>query len=215
MLSPLFPKFANVNGSDTHEIRVGYNGARLSINLDKVTPADCQPVASVEEAEDIVLALPTVKVHEMDLNSKHVPDCFAGILIQAMYYSNNIASCTRRGAGNVILMGRGVYQKVLDANQVMRNLDLPEVHDESSVEMVGRWESRGTANSTMRIYVGDAIPEDEVAVVYVGESAAIDIAGGLLEVNGDIFLRLLADKPNALANASDYIRRFRITTVNG
>jgi hypothetical protein len=203
-VSPLFP---TIHGNVSYEVRVSATASGIAIKMEKVTPADCQLVASVEEAEDVLLAVGSVIDHEVDTDGKQVPEVFAGILIQAMRYGNTIASCSRRGSGNVILMGRDVYQKLEDAYTAIGSNGFQSVPQET----VGRWEKKGVAIGGIAVYVGDAIPADEVFVAYVGPGTAIDGPGGLLKDGDDLYLRVLSNNATALGNVEDYIRRFRVT----
>ncbi len=187
----------------------GSPGNRLSIKIERVTTTDCQPVDGIETAEDIIMNLVTPVVHEVDVPEEQLPDHYAGILIQALRYSNIIAACTRRGQGNVILMGRDVLKKVDDAYRSLGK----EGYVPRTPEMVGRWEKVGTVMSSIELFTGDAIPEDEVFIAYVGAGTAIDGPGGLIyDDNGDLFLRIVSNNTSALGNASDYVRRFKVVT---
>lgn len=236
MKSPLFPMIHN---PVTYECRVSFTPAddqlhvvtppavinnrieitgkgtgRLTVKMMKIEVPDCIPVDSVEAAEDIIIALPTVSEHEVEVSEDKLPEWYAGILSQTLRYSNVIAACTRRSDGNVVLMGRDLYAKMdsafqarIDSNPGIGSGGLTPCEPET----VGRWEKKGVAVGGATVYVGDGIPANEVFVAYVGSGTAIDGPGGLLQDGDDLYLRVMGDTKEAVGNASDYVRRFRVT----
>jgi hypothetical protein len=188
------------------EVIVVPTGLMVNIRMDPVNPADCQMVSTLEEAEDIILALPQIIDHDVETHDDNVPERYAGFLTQAMLYGNQIASTTRRGGGSggsVILMGRDAFAKVEEAYEVLGKSGLDAV----TPQTVGRWEKKGTVFGNTVIYVGDALPNNEVFVAYVGGGNVIDGPGGLITDNGDLYLRLLGGSPDT---AAPYTRRFRL-----
>jgi hypothetical protein len=123
-----------------------------------------------------------------------------------MRYCNLIAGRTRRGSGNVIIMGRDIYSKMEAAYKEMGT----DSHLAGEPEIVGRWEKKGVAVGNMTVYVGDGIPANEVFVAYVGPGTAIDGPGGLLKDGDDLYLRVTNNNATALGNAMDYVQRFRV-----
>ena len=208
------PLFTTVHGTLAYAIRVGMGTnvagkEQLMVAMKPVKYEECEPVLDINEAEDRILALVEPIEHEVEVGEHNEHTVYAGILIQAMRYCNMIAARTRRGSGNVILMGRDVFAKVEAAYKEIGS----DGYLAGEPELVGRWEKKGVAVGGMTVYVGDAIPADEVFVAYVGPGTAIDGPGGLLKNDEDkLHLFLMDNTTSTVCNATDYVQRFRVTS---
>lgn len=187
----------------------GSPGGMLTVQMKPITTADCQLVQDINEAEDVILALPNVVEHDIVVREDNDPMVYAGVIIQTMRYCNIISQTTRRGQGNVVLMGSDLWDKVTKA---YADLGTSALETFENPETLGRWEKKGVAFGTLPVYVGDAIPANEVFVAYVGSGSAIDGPGGLLQDGDDLYLRVMGNTATTLGNASDYTRRFRVVT---
>jgi len=222
MNSPLFPTITD----DAQVLRVSYKEpeadvvnpvattsvpltavaakpSRLSINILSAHIADAQLVGSATEAEDIVLGL--VPAREVAIGNPDHPHRMNAVVIDINRCSNLIASRTRRGTGNVVLMSQKLLDALVEANVMGLTV--------SQSETVGRWTKKAVVNGVMDVYVGDSIAEDEVYVAYVGHSQLIDGPAGLIVSGTDQYLYLLPNTTTSLANAEDYVQRLKITDL--
>lgn len=182
----------------------GRAGNRLEVIDQPVTMADCQKVASVEEAEDLIIA--AAEVRELDL-SNDVPSFIGdnmwtveGLPLQIKRAANIIAARTRRGYGQVALVSPAMLDTLLPLNGV----------EAVDGEQVGRWTEKALVFESVKVYVGNSIPDDEIVIAYVGSSQLIDGPGGVIEEGDQLGLYLLPNTSEALGNVTDYISRLRI-----
>lgn len=175
----------------------GTIGTPLGYGPYPVSISDCQPVASITEAEDIIFAQTAPAFLSVPTQGKNVGDVLS---IQIMRAANNIAACTRRAAGNVVLL-HPYNVPLLFSNSFWT----------STSGSVGRWTAVLKNAGTATVYTSHHFPKDEVFVAYTSVGAScIDGPGGLLEENGGLFLYITPSTPETFGSSQDFCRRITL-----
>ena len=230
--SPLFKSYGRdavewyVLGENSHdtspspyEIAKYYNGAlkigalkipnNLSLRSYPVSWEDAIPVFSVEEAEQLFLSrfsnIEDVEFHHNARCCGMTPQSVTIILNRKM---NLIASNTRRGVGNVIIVGNTVLQYINSSHGVFQPTVGVTTED-------SQWKKVGIFNKHSVVYTNGAIPDDEAIVAYIGlpDDQIIDAPAALLVDNDEMRLYFKKTLPLAFASADDYISRFRMKII--
>lgn len=163
-------------------------------------------VTSIKAAENFVMDLVPVEeievVNELaDVGCSKIHKDQIPIVLNRK--ANIIAARSRRGAGNIALVGKNV----VDLLRTNIGTHITEG------EKIGEWTEIGFINSCITLYTGASIPDDEVFVAYVGSGHTIDGPAGLLVDGDEMRLFTLENIANALGNAEDYVARFRVKLI--
>ena len=170
------------------------------------------PVGSIKEAEKIVID--RVPVETIDFKD-HITEPANGLLqgdqrlstasinLVVVRKSNIIASRTRRGCGNVAIVGKEVLRYMADENSIGYTVN------SSKNGCVGY------VNGCIEVYCSNKIPNDEVIVTYIGKSIpdVIDGGAGVLFYGKESRLYIMPATSNSFGTYQDYFSRFRMNIV--
>jgi hypothetical protein len=192
-LSPFFPI---TKTPDFSSIRVIYNDAAKMIGVKvHAGPHKQITVTSVTEAEDWLIGNAPVR------NMRPIPtDDPAELAIQIQSAGNQIAACSRRGAGTTVMMHPSRWSQLQNAN--IRT-------DSCSTEQSGRWRKSGMLLHSDTVWCCDQMPVDQIFIMYQGEGFACKpVVDGpaMMVYNGENFQLMLLDRTSdTLGDWQDYV----------
>jgi hypothetical protein len=184
----------------------GKPGNGLTIETQRTNWDDAIPVESVEAAEQLIINLiPSQSVDFLREKPESPTFIYDGLMVSQIplvinRQVNLISARTRRGSGNVVLLG----SKVLESLANFQGLYVDPEQD------IGDWKFVGAMNGSTMLYSGPRIAEDEFLVVYNGLSDAIDAPAGLLVKDNEMRLYILPENKDVLGRADDYISRIKV-----
>jgi hypothetical protein len=131
-------------------------------------------------------------------------DRWVALFIMINRQANTIAACTRRGAGNVVLVSNKLYETKLKPCIENSTLGIWDRNDPVHVQE-GDYTMYCTINGSLKLYGSDHIPENRVYVAYKGGE---DDAGAYVYADGET---LYMHTPiRGLCNLDNFIRAIHI-----
>jgi hypothetical protein len=169
---------------------------RLTVIRQQITHEEpVYPVENIDVAEEIVLS--NLEKQGLTWDSKDEQAAPLGLTINRA--ANNIASRTRRGAGNVVLMNPHDVEYLAEYSHSW--------YSNTANEWLGRWKHVGDLSTMLSVYACDDQPVGRVVVAYVSEH---DGPGMVFEENGQQWLYVLDPTSETLGCATDYMVRIDI-----
>lgn len=203
-ISPIFSKVLDSNAYSVKELRVNrdHSGPKeqISITIENINLDLCSVVNSLEEAETQVLS--SIPVEEITITNS-----LSDLVISILRRSNGIASKSRRSFGNIVIMNDSLFQKFKNSE----NDSLEKFISPINEERYGRWTFKAMLTNHVRIFTGDSIPEDEIAIMYNSSQSFIDGACGLIKKDDDLLLYMLSSKNQGDTYFPDYVARLKVT----